>query len=322
MEDNILRVGSLIEKYDIPVFQKHRDVYTRHDINPAMAAIITTEDEGARSYMRGIKNFTSRQGIAFHEISAGSPTELEKKITELNNDPAIHGIMVMYPTGFGKKDTLYMNQVDIAKDIEGLHFGHLGLLVQFEKFRDPGKLRKWVMPPTAKGILYILKRYYEIYEEILNNEGSYPDGSRKNPFTIEGKRFTIINDSLSVGRSLALMLLNENGSVQVCHRFTPYTDVLKFIRNSDVIISAVPSKNFIIPTEAVPEHALLFDISFEGNFQYPGIIDRAAKIAPRWDLVEKGNRINDMTLYRLVSNLFYLINSQLPDSILKEIESF
>lgn len=319
MEDNILRVGSLIEKYDIPVFKDHQETYARHDIKPAMAAIITTEDAGSRSYMRGIKNFTESYGIDFREVKAENSAELEKAITDLNNDPAIHGIMVMYPTGFDKKDTYFMNLVDIRKDIEGLHFGHLGLLVQFEKFRDPQKLRKWVMPPTAKGILYIMKRYYEMYEEIYNKEGSYPDASKENPFTIEGKRFTVINDSLSVGRSLALMILNENGSVQVCHRYTPYTDVLKFVKNSDVIISAVPSENFIIPTESVPAHALLFDISFEGNFQYPGIIERVNKIAPRWDLVDKGDRINDMTLYRLISNLFYLINSQLPDEILKDL---
>ncbi len=319
MEDNILRVGSLIEKYDIPVFKNHQELYARHNIKPAMAAVITTEDAGSRSYMRGIKNFTESYGIDFHEVTARNTAELEQTISDLNNDPNLHGIMVMYPTGFDRKDTHFMNLVDIRKDVEGLHFGHLGLLVQFQKFRDPQKLRKWVMPPTAKGILYILKRYYEIYEEEYNNEGSYPDGSQENPFAIEGKRFTIINDSLSVGRSLALMLLNENGSVQVCHRFTPYADVLKFVKNSDVIISAVPSEDFIIPTDSVPEHALLFDISFEGNFQYPGILDKVNKIAPRWDIIEKGDRINDMTLYRLISNLFYLINSQLPDEILKDL---
>jgi len=320
MKDNILRVASLIEKYDIPMFRNHQDVYARHSIKPAMAAVITTDDAGSRSYIRGIKNFTEQYGIDFREVTASTGEELEKQINKLNKDPEIHGIMVMYPTGFKGRDTRFMNMVDIRKDIEGLHFGHLGLLVQFEKFRDPRKLRKWVMPPTAKGILYIMKRYHEMYEEEFISEGSYPDGSKKNPFAIEGKRFTVINDSLSVGRSLALMLLNENGSVQVCHRFTPYTDVLKFIKSSDVIISAVPSENFIIPTESVPEHALIFDISFEGNFQYPGILERANKIAPRWDLVEKGDRINDMTLYRLISNLFYLINSQLPDEIIKELQ--
>ena len=318
--DKILRVSSLIEKFDIPVFERHKEVYARHGVRPSMAAIIATDDPGSLSYIRGIHNFAKSWGIEFKDYQVSSKDEIVETIERLNSDDSVHGIMVMYPTGSEVKDTFFMNLVDLNKDMEGLHFSHLGLLVQFEKFRDAQRLRKWVMPPTAKGILYILKRYFDIYEEYASVYGAYPDGSEVNPFSIEGKRFTIINDSLAVGRSLALMLLNENGSVQVCHKYTPYSDVLKCVRSSDVIISAVPSENFIIPTDIVPSSALVFDISFEGNFEYPGIIDRAARIAPKWDLVSKGDRINDMTLFRLVSNLFYLINSTLDDHILQELQ--
>jgi hypothetical protein len=69
----------------------------------------------------------------------------------------------------------------------------------------------------------------------------------------------------------------------------------------------------------VPENAIVVYISFEVNFEYPSITEKVKKIAPRWYLTEKGNRINDMTLYRLISNLFYLINSKLPDSLLNKL---
>ena len=176
-----------------------------------------------------------------------------------------------------------------------------------------------MIPPTPKGVLYLFKRSALDFEEARKRDGRFPEGFEGNPFHIEGKRITIINDSLAVGRSMALMFLNENGSVRVCQEHTAFSDVLEFVKTSDFIISAVPSPDFLIPAEAVSKGAVVIDISFEGNFEYPAVFEKVFRIAPRWNLVEKGNRINDLTLYRLISNLFYLINRSLPDNILLEL---
>ena len=134
-----------------------------------------------------------------------------------------------------------------------------------------------------------------------------------------GKKVSIINDSLSVGKSLALMLMNANASVRVCQKFTDIQDIYQFTKLSDIIISAVPVKGWKIPTEFIPPNSIIFDIAFEGNFEYPEIYDKCYCITPRWDETEKGNRINDMTLTRLISNTLYLSNKKLPDKILKHI---
>jgi 5,10-methylene-tetrahydrofolate dehydrogenase/methenyl tetrahydrofolate cyclohydrolase len=318
MDNKILNVKKLIEKYDIPVFKKQMATYKKYNIKPSMAVILTSEDSGSRSYLRGICNFCNDWGIEVKDYVTASSNELEELIATLNKSE-IHGIMIMYPTGYGIKDTYFMNCVDFTKDLEGLHNCHLGYLVQYEKFRDKKQLRKLIIPPTPKGIMYLFKRNYHYYEEYFNEKGFYPEKSENNPFEIEGKRITIINDSLAVGRSLALMMLNENGSVQDCHEYTPFEDVCNFVKASDFVISAVPSSKFIIPNEALCKDSIVVDISFEGNFSYPDVFNYVKKIAPRWDLVEKGNRINDMTLYRLISNLFYQVNSTLDDSVLREI---
>ncbi len=315
----VINVKTLIEKYDLPFFENSKKVYKKYDIIPKMTAILTSDDPGSKSYIRGIKRFCKKNDISFESFFVTSKEELEETIVKLNKSNT-DGIMVMYPANFGVKDTYFMNLVDPDKDVEGLHFSHLGYLVQFEKFKDAQKLRKFVIPPTAKGIMYLFKRYNLYYEEYKEEHGKYPDNADKNPFVIEGKKITIINDSIAVGRSLSLMMLNENGSVQICHEYTKFEDTLNFIKKSDIIISAVPSSKFTIPTDVVPKDATVIDISFEGNFEYPSIIDKVYKIAPKWDLVEKGNRINDMTLYRLISNLFYLINSKMSDDVLEEIE--
>lgn len=321
MNDKILNISDLINDFDRVYFDNHREFYSRHGIYPSIAAVLTSPDSGSVSYMKGIRKFCLENGVIFSDYSTRSPQELDELIDSLNADRSVHGIMVMYPTQYGDKDTQFMNRVSPMKDVEGLNCENLGYLVQHEKFRDLKKLRKYVIPPTAKGILYIFKRYSEIYENIKDETGSYPDSLETNPFTLEGKKITVINDSLAVGRSLSLMLLNENASVQICHQYTDFKDIMKFTSNSDIVISAVPSGKFRIPSESVKPGSVCIDISFEGNFNYPEIFNRAYKTAPLWSLVEKGNRINDMTLNRLLSNLYYLINSTLEDSLLEKLKS-
>ncbi|MDD3686385.1 MAG: bifunctional 5,10-methylenetetrahydrofolate dehydrogenase/5,10-methenyltetrahydrofolate cyclohydrolase [Bacteroidales bacterium] len=316
----ILNVQHLVEKYDIPAFACTQSFYDQNGVKPCLAVILTSSDPGSVSYTKGIKRFCEKNNVECRDFLVGSADELRLQIEQLNNDDTVHGIMIMYPTGYGVKDTVFMNMVNPMKDVEGLHNSYLGYLVQYEKFRDPEQLRKLVIPPTAKGILSILKRYYIDFEEFKKLRGFYPENVAVNPFDVEGKRITVINDSLAVGRSLALMLLNENAYVQICHQYTPFEKTLESVKLSDIVISAVPSAKFQIPTEYVPENSIIIDISFEGNFDYPSVFEKCYKIAPRWDLVEKGNRINDMTLNRLISNLHYLVNCCLPEDVLKEMK--
>ncbi len=317
--NKILNVKHLVEKYDEPAFVCNSFFYSEHNVKPSMAVLLPCTDAGCMSYTRGIKRFCEKHDIICNDYIVRSADELSQRIQTLNNDDSVHGIMIMYPSGYGIKDTTFMNMINPMKDVEGLHNSYLGYLVQFEKFRDPENLRKLVIPPTSKGVLSILKRYALDYENFYKERGFYPENVESNPFNLEGKRVTVINDSLAVGRSMALMLLNENAYVQVCHEYTPFEMTLESVRNSDVVISAVPSSKFTIPTEYVPEKAIVIDISFEGNFDYPSVIEKCYKIAPRWDLVKKGNRINDMTLNRLISNLHYLVNSSLPEDTLKKM---
>ncbi|MCK9256139.1 MAG: bifunctional 5,10-methylenetetrahydrofolate dehydrogenase/5,10-methenyltetrahydrofolate cyclohydrolase [Bacteroidales bacterium] len=320
--DKILNVKHLVEKYDIPVIECSQTFYEKHGIKPCLAVILTNEDPGSLSYTKGIIRFCNKNKIICRDYKVNSSQELVETIKTLNNDNEVHGIMVMYPTEYVEKDTVFMNMINPLKDVEGLHYSYLGYLVQFEKFRDPEHLQRLVIPPTAKGILSIFKRYCLDYQEFFNERAFYPENVKSNPFDLEGKRITIINDSLAVGRSLALMMLNENAYVQICHQYTPFEKVLESVSLSDIIISAVPSQNFKIPTDYVPKNSIVIDISFNGNFDYPSIFDKVYKIAPRWDLVEKNNRINDMTLNRLISNLQYLVNSALPEDDLRKMKQF
>lgn len=320
--EKLFDIKFLIENFDKSLFEKNIELYKKNKIKPQLVCILSSDDPGSISYAKGIKNICKKYEINFMLEKASNATELENKIIQYNNDENTHGIIVMYPTPYDIKDTYFMNLVSSEKDVEGLNYKYMGYLVQHEFYSDKENLRKLIIPPTAKGILYVLKRNYLVYENYYIENGKYPDNLKENPFKLEGKKIVVINDSLAVGRSLALMMLNENASVRVCQKYTDYDDILKFVSISDIIISAVPSETFKIPTKYIPENSIVFDIAFEGNFEYPDVFDRVYKISPKWNLVEKGNRINDMTLHRLISNLFYLVNRKLSDDDLRELKEF
>ena len=315
----IIDIKNLIELYDEPFLEENVNILKEHDTFPSLAVVKTSDDEGARSYIKGIEKICHRYGVHFFSYQSDNQDQLEKTISKINTDPKIDAALIMYPTPFEKADREFMNLVSEEKDVEGLRFTNLGYLVQFKKFLDPFGLRKLVIPPTSKGILYVLKRYRALYDKYHDVYGKYPENLRENPFKILGKKVSIVNDSLSVGKSLALMLMNENASVRVCQKFTDIQDIYQFTKLSDIIVSAVPVEGWKIPTEYVPSDSIIFDIAFEGNFEYPEIYDKCFCITPRWDETVKGNRINDMTLTRLISNTLYLSNKKLPDDVLKKI---
>ncbi|WGS64070.1 bifunctional 5,10-methylenetetrahydrofolate dehydrogenase/5,10-methenyltetrahydrofolate cyclohydrolase [Marinitoga aeolica] len=319
-KEKLFDIKFLIENFDKPIFEKNIELYKKNNIKPQLVCILTSDDPGSISYAKGIKNICKKYNVNSILEKCESKDELEEKINYYNNDNGTNGIIIMYPTPYNIKDTYFMNLISTEKDVEGLNHEYMGYLVQHEFYSDKESLRKLIIPPTAKGILYVLKRNYLVYENYYKSYGKYPDDLKENPFKLEGKKVVVINDSLAVGRSLALMMLNENASVRVCQKYTDYDDILKFVSISDIIISAVPSEKFRIPTKYISKNSIVFDIAFEGNFEYPDVFDKVYKISPKWNLVKKGNRINDMTLHRLISNLFYLVNRKLPNDDLIELK--
>jgi len=319
---HIIDIKLLIELYDQPVLKKNIEILSKNGVKPSLAVVCTSNDPGSISYIKGIQQACDKYSIMIADYSADSIGDLERIILEINNRNDILASIILYPTPYDIHDREFMNMLNMEKDVEGLHFTNLGYLVQFKKHLDPFGLRKLVIPPTSKGILYIIKRYHLLFEMAFEKSGKYLFNYHENPFQLQGKKVTIVNDSLSVGKSLALMMMNENASVRVCQQYTDIQDIYHFTQFSDILVSAVPVSGWHIPSKYVSKNAIIFDIAFEGNFNYPEIYDQCFCIAPRWDETHKGNRINDMTLTRLVSNTLYLANQMIPDGEIKKILQF
>ena len=169
--------------------------------------------------------------VGFDEVSQ---EEMEKEIKKMNGDESITGINIQLPLLPGLNYFELIKRIDERKDIEGMHPWNIGnMLLGNEE----------LVPCTPKAILKILER-----EKI----------------GLEGKDIVIINHSNIVGKPLAILLLNRNASVAVCHVYTK--DLKRYTKKADIVITATGVKG-LIKDEHIKEGCILIDagIKKEGN---------------------------------------------------------
>lgn len=179
---------------------------------PGLATVLVGEDPASSMYVRMKQRASKRAGINPFHISLPadiSQQDLEKEVAELNANPEIHGILVQLPLPNHLDEENVLKTVDINKDVDGFHPLNIGRLAQ--KGRTP-----LFVPATPAGCIELLKR---------------------NGTKIEGANAVVLGRSNIVGLPAALLLIEENATVTVCHSRT--TDMAFYIRNADILISAV-----------------------------------------------------------------------------------
>lgn len=219
---------------------------------PGLAVVLGSEDPGSVLY----RNLLIRDGeeLGFHVKSHLVQDSLQavKRIAQLNQDKACHGIFVFYPLGYGDlKDDEIMDLVDPSKDIEGLHSINIGYLAKFRR-RVDGTDRRAIMPCTGRAVLKVIKQGY-------------------GKDHLAGKTVLVINDSLRIGRPLTAMVANLQGTPILCHHASNPEHLKAFVALADVIVSAVPVPGYRVPTELIREDALCIDLSHEGNFDFEAL---------------------------------------------------
>jgi methylenetetrahydrofolate dehydrogenase (NADP+)/methenyltetrahydrofolate cyclohydrolase len=154
-------------------------------------------------------------------------SDLLDKIGELNNDPAVDGIMIQLPLPKHINQATIARAIDPGKDVDGL--GGLGRF----------------MPATVRGIEKLLSHY--VFGE---------------DFDLDGRVAVVVGRSEIVGKPAARMLLNHNATVIVCHSGTK--DLPSFTRQADILVSAVGKKGFISP-DHVKDGAVIIDAGTDGD---------------------------------------------------------
>ncbi|HEY59265.1 MAG TPA: bifunctional methylenetetrahydrofolate dehydrogenase/methenyltetrahydrofolate cyclohydrolase FolD [Anaerolineae bacterium] len=179
---------------------------------PGLATVLVGQDPASQVYVRSKHRACQKAGIQSfsHELAADVPQEkLIGLVKELNNNAAVHGILVQLPLPDNLDDEAVLNTVSIYKDVDGFHPLNIGRLAQ--KGREP-----LFTPCTPTGIIYLLKQVLP---------------------SLEGRQAVVIGRSNIVGMPVALLLVRENATVTICHSRT--SDLPSVAKQADILVAAI-----------------------------------------------------------------------------------
>jgi methylenetetrahydrofolate dehydrogenase (NADP+)/methenyltetrahydrofolate cyclohydrolase len=212
--------------------QKHR---------PCLAVVIVGDDPASKIYVENKLKKCTEMGILcqhFKLPAEVSSEELLDLINQLNNDDAIHGILVQMPLPKHIPAQIVINAISPTKDVDGFSSQNAGLLAQ-------GLFEDAIIPCTPKGILYII-------DFVLNK---LPTDYSKNKYA--GLVCVILGRSDIVGKPLSIILTNLGATVITCNKSTLYLD--RFLALADILIVAIGSAKSI-ELSALKNHCLVIDV--------------------------------------------------------------
>ncbi len=190
-----------------------------HGIKPGLAVVIIGEDPASQVYVRNKKR--RAEACGFHSVQHSlaediAQDDMLRLIDELNNDDAIHGILVQLPLPDHLDEELITQSISPAKDVDGFHFVNIGKLTA-------GHTSDAFVPCTPAGCILMI-------EDELG-----PDFS--------GLNAVVVGRSNIVGKPMGALLLARHATVTTCHSRTK--DLPGVVRNADIVIAAVGRPDMI-----------------------------------------------------------------------------
>jgi methylenetetrahydrofolate dehydrogenase (NADP+) / methenyltetrahydrofolate cyclohydrolase len=240
---------------------------------PGLATILVGDDPASQIYVRNKHEKSREAGMtSFNHVLPGDTPqdELAELIGSLNDDAAVHGILLQLPAPEQIDDDAMAALIDPMKDVDGLTPVSAGLLVAGR----PG-----MVPATPAGIMELLR-------------------SVDTP--LEGAEAVVVGRSLLVGKPIAALLLAANATVTQCHSRT--RDLAEHCRRADILVAAVGVPE-LITGEMVREGATVIDVGMnrtddglKGDVHFESVEPRARAITP----VPGG--VGPMTIAMLLQN--------------------
>jgi len=226
-------------------------------VRPGLAVILVGEDPASQIYVRRKENACAEVGFLSREFKLPATTteeELLGIVEGLNEDPAIHGILVQLPLPPQIDPDTVLAAIRPEKDVDGFHPVNIGRLVAGLPSCEPC---------TPKGILRLLK---------------------STGIPLAGKEAVVIGRSNIVGKPVALMLLAESATVTVCHSRTK--DLAEHLRRADILVAAVGKPRFVT-ADMVKEGAVVVDVGINrleeglvGDVDYGPVSEKASWVTP------------------------------------------
>ncbi len=265
--------GKTISAELIELQKKQVEELKTKGIQPGLAVVLVGENPASQIYVRNKIRMCEKIGIYSRSIRLPEDTSQEKLISvvdELNRDDKIHGILVQLPLPKDIDEKSVIMSISPSKDVDGFHIQSAGRLFTGIK---------GFVPCTPKGIMYMLE-------------------SAK--IDLDGKHAVVVGRSNIVGKPIAMLLLNANCTVTVCHSHT--RNLSEITRKADVLVAAVGRPGFIT-ADMVKDGVCVVDVGINrvngkvvGDVDFENVSKKAAYITP----VPGG--VGKMTISMLMQN--------------------
>lgn len=259
--------------YEIQV--ETQKIVEKYEYKPGLAVVIVGSDPASQIYVKKKRETCKKLGFYSEDYDLAETTTEKELLTLINNlnvEPSIHGILVQLPLPKHINENHILEAISPEKDVDVFHPSNQVKILLGQK--DALK------PCTPAGVIELLK-HYEI--------------------EIEGKHAVVLGRSNIVGKPVALMLLQENATVTICH--SKSQNIGEITKTADIIVVAVGKEN-TIKADMVKEGVVVIDVGTNrnsegklvGDVAYKEVFEKASFITP----VPGG--VGPMTIAMLMKN--------------------
>jgi methylenetetrahydrofolate dehydrogenase (NADP+)/methenyltetrahydrofolate cyclohydrolase len=221
---------------------------------PILATILVGDDPASATYVKMKGNACRRVGmdsLAVEMPASTTTDQLLAKIDELNNDPNVHGILLQHPVPVQIDERACFDAIALHKDVDGVTCLGFGRMAMGEPAYGCA---------TPQGIMRLLKHYN---------------------IKIEGQHAVVVGRSAILGKPMAMMLLQANATVTICHSKT--RNLPELIKQADIVVGAVGKPEFI-KGDWIKDGAVVVDAGYHpggvGDIELSAITERAAAYTP------------------------------------------
>ena len=269
---------SLAQSVQARLAERIRQWQPEYGRPPGLAVVMVGDNPASAAYVRNKERACEHVGIASYGKQLPSDTtaaELSRLIDDLNQDDRVDGILIQLPLPGHLDSVALLNQIDPAKDADGLHPVNLGRLLRGE----PG-LRSC----TPAGMMALLAAY---------------------DIPLEGQRAIVLGRSILVGKPMALMLLAANATVTLAHSRSQHLPELT--RSADIVVAAV-GRPKLLTAEWIKPGAVVLDVGInrvataEGKAKLVGDVDFDAVAPHAGAITPVPGGVGPMTVAMLLQN--------------------
>ena len=246
--------GKNLSKITEESIKKRVEILSNEGVKPTLATILVGNDPASETYVKMKQNTCARlgmQSIAIELPKDTSTGELLKKIKSLNDDKNVHGILLQHPVPSQIDERKCFDAIDINKDVDGvtcLGFGNMSMGIEAYGSCTPA------------GIIRLIEHYN---------------------LDIQGLNAVVVGRSPILGKPMAMMLLNLNATVTICHSRT--NNIEKIIKDADLIVGAVGIPKFI-KSDWIKQNCIVIDAGYHpekcGDIDLNGIENIASAYTP------------------------------------------